>query len=327
MINKELAKIFDSIANYLEIESVSFRSKAYRKASDVIEGLGEDISTIYNNDGLKGLIELEGIGKNIASKIEEYIARKRIKMYEDLKKSTPMKLEELISIEGLGVKRAKVLYKELGVKNLKDLERVAKKNKIAALEGFGEKSQTNILEGIEFVKSSNQRFPIAQVIPIVNSIIKKLKGLKEVKKIDVAGSFRRKKETIGDIDILVVSSKPEVVMDYFVGMKNVIKIWGHGKTKSSIRIKEGIDVDLRVIPVTSYGAAMQYFTGPKEHNIATRKIAISLGLKLNEYGLYKGEKMIAGKTEKEIYDKLGLKMPLPEIRETKLDLESMEKKR
>jgi len=315
MINKELAQIFDGIANYLEIDAVSFRSKAYRKASDLLEGLGEDIEQVYIDGGKEGLEEMEGIGSAIAGKIEEYIKTGKVKMYEDLKKKTPFKLEEVIAIEGLGVKRAKELYEKLGVLNLNDLEKAAKAKKIRKLEGFGEKSEQNILEAIGFLRASNRRFEYDKIALMVKRITSHLSKLKEVKKIEVAGSFRRKKKTIGDIDILAVSSKPSVVMDRFIDMPGVIKVWGRGETKSSIRIKPGIDVDLRVVPGKSFGAALQYFTGSKEHNIAVRKVAISKGLKLNEYGLFKGGKMIAGRTEKGIYDALGLPYLDPRDRE------------
>jgi len=313
--NKELAKIFFSMANYLEMDEASFRSNAYRKVAGVLEMLDKDVKDVYSKGGLKSLEEIEGVGKNIALKIEEFLKTKKVKDFDRLKKKVPIKLDEIIAIEGMGVKKAKVLYEKLKIKNVKDLEKAAKKHKIALLEGFGEKTEKNILEGIAFLKRSSGRFLLGEATFITKDILRKLENLKEVEKLNVAGSFRRRKETIGDIDILVVSKKPEKVMDFFVGMDNVAKVWGKGSTKSSIRTEEGIDVDLRVVPAKSFGSALQYFTGSKEHNIVTRRIAIDKGLKLNEYGVFKGKKMIAGKTEEDVYKAIGLNWIPPEMRE------------
>ncbi len=318
-INQELAKIFNSMANYLEMEDSSFRSKAYRKVAEVLETLQESVEDIED------LENIPGVGKHIAEKIEEYLKTGFIRDYEKLKKETPIKLEEIIAVEGMGVKKAKVLYDKLKIKNLKDLEKAAKKNKIAKLEGFGEKTEKNILEGIAFLERSSGRFLLGKITPVVEDILDKLSSLKEVEKISTAGSFRRRKETIGDVDILVVSKKPEKVMASFVSLPDVVKVWGHGTTKSSVRIKEGIDIDLRVVSAKSYGSALQYFTGSKEHNIITRRIAISKGLKLNEYGVFRGAKMIAGKTEKEVYRAIGLDWVSPELRESELDLKKLPK--
>lgn len=319
MVNQELAKIFNSMANYLEMEDSSFRSKAYRKVAEVLETLDQSVEDIED------LEKIPGVGKHIALKIEEYLKTDFIRDYEKLKNKTPIKLEEIIAVEGMGVKKAKILYKKLKIKNLKDLERAAKKNKIAKLEGFGEKTEKNILEGIAFLKRSSGRFLLGQVAPTAENILNKLSSLKEVEKISTAGSFRRRKETIGDIDILVVSKKSEKVMDFFVSLPEVVKVWGHGTTKSSIRIKEGIDIDLRVVPAKSYGSALQYFTGSKEHNIITRRIAISKGLKLNEYGVFKNNKQIAGKTEEDVYKAIGLDWIPPELRESELDFKKIPK--
>jgi len=314
-MNKELAKIFNSMANYLEMDNISFRSNAYRKASIVLETLDKNVEDIYNEGGLKELENIPAVGKNIALKIEEYLKRGKINTYERLKKEIPIKIEEIIAIEGMGVKKAKILYDELKIKNVKDLEKAAKKHKIAVLKGFGEKTEKNILEGIAFLKRSKGRFLLDDADEVAERTMKDLGKLKEVEKISIAGSLRRRRETIGDIDILVVSKKPEKVMAFFVGMSNVVKVWSYGSTRSSIRVRGGIDVDLRVVPAKSYGSALQYFTGSKEHNIVTRRIAIDKGLKLNEYGVFKGSKMIAGKTEKDVYRAIGLEWIPPEMRE------------
>jgi len=214
------------------------------------------------------------------------------------------------------------LYKYLGIKNLKDLEKMARAGKIRNLPNFGEKTEQNILQGIEFLKRSKGRFLLGDILPRVREIENNLRSLKEVEEISVCGSVRRMKETIGDVDFLVVTKSPARVMDFFCSLPGVEKIWGKGSTKSSIRLKEGFDVDLRVVPKKSYGSALQYFTGSKEHNIQLRKIAIDKGLKLNEYGLFRGSKQIAGKTEKEIYKILGMECPPPELRENRGEIEA-----
>jgi DNA polymerase (family 10) len=222
----------------------------------------------------------------------------------------------------MGAKKAKVLYQKLGVKNLKDLEKAANAGKIAPLFGFGEKTEKNILQGLEFLKRDKGRFLLGEIMPSVNDIYNKLKKLKEVDKISIAGSTRRRKETVGDVDFLVVSKDPEKVMKFFVKLPGVEKVWGQGGTKASIRMKEGFDVDLRIVPQKSYGSALQYFTGNKDHNILTRKIAIEKGLKLSEYGVFRGKKQIAGATEEEVYRAIGLPWMPPEIRENEGEVEA-----
>ena len=322
MKNLEIAKIFYGIANYLEMEGVAFKPYAYQKVAVTLETLEEDVEKVYERGGLKALEEIPGVGKNIALKIEEYLKTGKIRVYENLKKKTPVNLGELISVEGMGVKKAKILYQKLRVKNLKDLEKVAKSHKIAPLFGFGEKTEKNILEGIAFLKRSKGRFLLGNIMPIIREVLEELRCLKEVKEISVAGSVRRMKETIGDVDILVISKNPKKVMDFFVSRQGVIKIWSKGPTKSSVRMKEGFDIDLRVVPAKSYGSALQYFTGSKEHNIATRRIAIDKGLKLNEYGVFRSSKMIAGRTEKEVYKAIGLVWIPPEMRENEGEIEA-----
>ena len=338
MKNQEIAKIFYEIADYLEMEGVAFKPYAYQKAAITLETLEEDVEEIYKKGGLKALEEIPGVGESIALKIEEYLKTGKIKYYEELKKKTPVNLEELMSVEGMGPKRTKVLYEKLDIKTLGDLEKAAKAHKIAPLFGFGEKTEKNILEGIEFLKRSKGRFLLGEILPIVKEVCQKLKNLKEVEKIDPAGSVRRMKKTIGDVDFLVTTKNPQKVgdeakassspfanarvMDFFVSLPGVIKIWGKGTTKASVRMKRGFDMDIRVVPKRSYGSAIQYFTGSKEHNIATRKIAMERGLKLSEYGLFKGPKMIAGKNEEEIYKALGMDWIPPEMRENQGEIEA-----
>jgi DNA polymerase (family 10) len=322
MKNQEIAKIFYEIAYFLEMEGVQFKPFAYEKAALTLEGLEKDVEEIYKKEGFEGLRKIPGVGESIAKKIEEYLKTGKIQYYEDYKKKYPINLDELMGIEGLGPKRMKVLYEKLGITNLKELEEAARSHKIAPLYGFGEKTEKNILEAIEFAKRSKGRFLLGDILPRVKEIYEKLKNLKEVERIDVVGSIRRMKETIGDVDFLVISKNPKPIMDFFVSLPGVIKIWGKGNTKASVRMKEGFDMDIRVLPRRSYGAALQYFTGSKEHNIALRKIAIEKGLKLSEYGLFKGSEMIAGEKEEEIYEKLGMDWIPPELREDRGEIEA-----
>ncbi len=322
MRNQELAKIFNEMANFLEMEGVAFKPYAYERAALSLEALNEDVSDIYRKGGVKALLQIPGVGKAIADHIEEYLKTGKIKHYEAYKKRLPLKVDELIRVEGMGPRKTRILYQKLGIKNLKDLEKAAKAHKIAPLFGFGEKTEKNILQGIEFLKRDKGRFLLGNIMPTVKNIYEKIKKMKEVDEVSLAGSVRRKKETIGDVDILVVSEKPKKVMDFFVNLDGVEKIWGKGGTKASIRIAEGFDVDLRVVPKRSYGSALQYFTGSKDHNIVTRKIAIEKGLKLSEYGVFKGKKMIAGKTEEEVYKAIGLPWIEPELRENEGEIEA-----
>jgi DNA polymerase (family 10) len=322
MKNQELAKMFYEIADYFEAEGVQFKPYAYRKVAITLENLEKDVGEIYKKYGKTGLKDIPGVGETIASEIEEYLKTGSIRRYKEFKKRLPLNLEEITAVEGIGPKKARVLYQQLGIRNLKDLEKAARSHKIAKLFGFDEKTERNILQGIEFLKRSKGRFLLGEILPLVREVYEKLKLLKDVQTIDYCGSIRRMKETIGDVDFLVVSKKPEKVMDFFVSLPGVVKVWGKGKTKASVRMKDGFDMDIRVVPQKVYGAALQYFTGSKEHNIVTRKIAIEKGLKLSEYGLFKGSKMIAGKTEEGIYKALGMACPPPEIRENQGEIEA-----
>jgi DNA polymerase (family 10) len=315
MHNQEISKLFFEIADYLELEGVAFKPFAYRKVALNLENFEKDVGEIYREKGLEGLRIIPGVGEGIGKAIEEYLKTGKIKQLKELKNKMPLKVEELLKVEGLGPRKIKVLYEKLGIKNLKDLEKEAKNHKISPLFGFGEKTEQNILQSLDFLKQSKGRFLLGEVLPVARIIIKRLQNIKEVSKVNYAGSLRRQKETIGDIDILAVSSNPKKTADFFVSMPEVEKVWAKGDTKCSVRLKYGFDADLRLVSEKSFGSALQYFTGSKEHNIATRKIAIEKGLKLSEYGIFKGEKYIAGKTEEDVYKVLGLDYIDPEIRE------------
>jgi DNA polymerase (family 10) len=322
MRNQEIAKIFNDMARFLRMEGVAFKPYAYERAALSLETLSQDVGDIYRKGGEKALLEIPGIGKAMAGHIEEYLKTGKIKHYETQKKKLPINLDELVRVEGMGARKAKTLYQKLGIKNLKDLEKAAKTGKIAPLFGFGEKTEKNILQGLEFLKRDKGRFLLGQILPTARNVLEKLKNLKEVEEISLAGSVRRRKETIGDVDILVVSKKPAKIMDFFVKLDGVEKVWAKGGTKASIRMREGFDMDLRVVPKESYGSALQYFTGNKDHNIVTRKIAIEKGLKLSEYGLSRGKKMIASKTEEDVYKAIGLPFIEPELRENEGEIEA-----
>ncbi|MBU3918631.1 hypothetical protein KKC63_01860 [Patescibacteria group bacterium] len=315
MINQELANILFEIGYFLEMEEAAFRPQAYEKAAIALENLKESVFDIYKKGGVKELEKIPGVGKSIAKKIEEYIKTGKIKYYDKWKKKVPIDIDTLMAINGVGAKSIKIFYQKLGITSLKDLENAAKEHKIALLIGFGEKTEKNILENIALFEKSKKRFIIEKILPTAKDIRAKLNKLKEVKKVVLAGSIRRKGDTVGDIDILVVTNSPKKVMDYFTTFSEVARVWGKGETKSSVRLKQGINCDLRIVPKESYGAALMYFTGSKDYNIKIRKHAISKGLKLNEYGLFKGKKMLAGRTEKEIYKKLELDFVSPEKRD------------
>ena len=313
--NQSIAEMLREIGEYLAMQDVPFKPRAFQKAAETIGGLEDGVAEMYKNGGIKALQTIPGVGVSISEKIEEFIKTGRVKDLEALKKKTPVDLSELAKVEGVGPKSVKHLYQKLGVKNLKDLEKAARGGKIAKLEGFGKKSEEKILAGISFAKTSGLRSPLGAIMPEVREIEARLKKMPEVGQVTVAGSVRRRKETIGDIDILAVSKKPIVVMKRFVSMPGVARVIAQGDTKSSIKLKMGVNVDLRVVPAASYGAALNYFTGSKDHNVALRKIAIAKGWKLNEYGLFKGNKQIAGKNEEEIYAKFGMEYIEPELRE------------
>lgn len=315
MTNQEIAKILNEMAMLYEMEGVLFKPRAYEKAAMEIESIDKSVSEIYAHDGEKGLLQIPGVGKGIAYHIETILKRKKFPEYEKLKKKIPVNIEELSSVEGVGPKMIKVLYQKLKVKNLKDLEKAARAGKIRKLERFGEKSEEKILKGIEFLKSSGGRRVLGIIEPELNSLLAMVKSFPEVKTAIIAGSARRKKETIGDLDVLAVSDKPEKVMDKFITLPQIAHILSKGKTKTMVILKNGLDADLRVVPKESYGAALNYFTGSKEHNVRLRELAIKKGLKLNEYGLWRGKKMVAGETEEDIYKALGLKYIEPEMRE------------
>ncbi|MBU4421750.1 DNA polymerase/3'-5' exonuclease PolX [Candidatus Parcubacteria bacterium] len=325
MTNQDVAKILYEISELLEIKEVPFKPRAYEKAAISIEGLDENLKDIYKKSGRKGFDDIPSVGISIAEKIEELLKTGKLRYYQKLKKEFPVDILEMTRIEGLGPKTVAELYKKLKIKNLEELEQAAKSGKIEKLAGFGKKSEENILAGMEFSKKERGRMLLSEALPVAENIINQLQKTDNAERIVVAGSIRRMQETIGDVDIVATSKTPKKLIDAFTKLPEVSHIYSKGATRSSVRLKIGVDADLRVVAPGVFGAALQYFTGDKQHNIAVRKIAIKKGYKLNEYGLFRGKKNIACKTEEEIYKKLGMDTPPPEIRTDEGEVEAAEK--
>ena len=304
-----------------EDPNVQFRARAYYRAADTIASLPENVTDIYGKHGVNGLLEIPSVGKAIATKIEEYLKRGKIHHLEELKVKVPIDIDELYGIEGIGPKTIRMFYDKLHIKNLADLEKAATEGKLKTLPGFTEKKELDIFKQIEFFKRGKGRLIIGEVYPLVKQIEERLQHIAGVKNAAAAGSIRRMKETIGDIDYLVAASDPERVIDFFVKMPEVQEVLGRGQAKAFVKLASGIDADLLVVPEESWGSALQYFTGSKEHSVQLRKIAISKGLRLNEWGVFKGGKRVAGTTEEEVYKILGLQWIPPEIRENAGEME------
>jgi DNA polymerase (family 10) len=318
--NAEVARVLKEMALLLEVEGKDpFRPRAYHRAVRVIASLGEDVALIATRDELT---DIPGIGKGLAEVIKDYLDDGRVTKLEELRTRVPIKIMELDAIPGVGPRTIKLVYEKLGVTDLKSLQKAADEGRLEDLPGLGKKTQEQILQGIEVAKSGLERTLLADGLGEAEAIVGLLRQLKPVKRIDVAGSSRRRRETIGDIDILVDSSSAKGIMDTFVGMKEVTDIMAHGDTKSSVRLRSHLQVDLRVLPSESYGAGLQYFTGSVDHNVKLRGIAQKKGLRLNEYGLYRNEERVAGEDEEGIYKALGLSWIPPELREDRGEIEA-----
>lgn len=327
MANLELAEIFREIAEILEIQGENaFKVRAYYRVVQILESLPEEIDQIYNRGELH---KIPGVGAHIAQKIEEYIKTGKIGYHEHLRKNIPSGLLKMLEIPDVGPKTVKLLYEKLKIDSISKLEKAIAEKKIRSLPGMGEKSEENIKKGIEFLRQQKGRMLLGNAHPLAMAIIEELKKEPGVERISPAGSLRRMKETIGDIDILITSKSPKKVMETFIHLPMVTKVNNFGETKSSVIMEDKLQVDLRVVEPDSFGAALQYFTGSKSHNIKLRDIAKDKGYKINEYGLFriKDNKKIAGKEEKDIYNALGLDYIPPEMRENRGEIEiSMDKK-
>lgn len=313
MKNSEVADLFSEIGDYLEIKGEEFKPRAYRRAARNIESLSEDIETIYDRDELS---KIEGVGDALEDKIREYLETGELEFYNRLNAELPVAVDSLTRVEGLGPKSVKALYEELGVQTLEDLESAAEAGDIASVSGFGEKTQQNILDNIEFAKRSSEQWLYGKIVTVVNSVEEYLSEHDAVHRIEVVGSFRRRVPTVGDIDALVTGKPVPEIHDIFVEFPDVSEVLQQGETRTSVRLTTGVQVDLRVVAPDEYGAALQYFTGSMDHNIALRNRAISRGWKLNEYGLFdETDEVIAGSDERDIYAALDLSWIPPELRE------------
>jgi DNA polymerase (family 10) len=321
MKNQEIAKIFNDIGDLLEIKGENpFRVRAYRRAALNIESLAADVSSATESE----LLKIPGIGHDLANKILEYVRTGEMQAYDDLRKEVPGGLSLLLSVPGLGPKTAKLLFDELRVTDLSDLERLAREHKLIGLSGIKEKTEANIIKGIEMLKRGMERQPLGKILPLAKEIVADLGKNSPVNEIQIAGSIRRWKDTVKDIDILATSDNPKAVMNAFMHLPQVKDVIMHGPTKSSVIIRAGIQVDLRVVEQDSFGAAMAYFTGSKAHNIRLREMAVRAGLKVNEYGVFreKDDKKLGGKNEGDVYKLLGLPFIPPELREDSGEIEA-----
>lgn len=321
--NHEIASLFERIADIMELKGENtFRINSYRKAARVIGDLTEDIEEIAKT---QKLTDIPGIGKGTAEKIIEYINTGKMSKYEEVKKGVSEETVGLMQIPGLGPKTVSLLSRELGIVGLRDLENALQAGKLKGLFGIGEKKIENIAKGIELFKISQQRISIGLAYPIVKRIIAELQRNPHMKDIQAAGSLRRMKETVGDIDILVSGAKGAEIVKAFAKMRGVTQVLAAGDTRGSVRVEEGVQVDVRVVCEDDFGSALQYFTGSKEHNIHLREIAKKKGFKINEYGIFKGDKKVGGRFEQEIYRILGMDWIPPELRENRGEIEAAQK--
>ncbi|MFZ1947377.1 MAG: DNA polymerase/3'-5' exonuclease PolX [bacterium] len=325
MENIDVARIFDEIADVLELKNENvFRVRSYRRGAGAVRDLPENAGTLLAQGKLE---EVPGIGKSLAEKIGEIARTGTCKSYEEAKRDPYYPLIRLTRIPGVGPKLAVRLHEEVGVSSVADLEEAAKAHKLQALERMGEKLEEKILRGIEQQRRSLGRAKLSDALTYAEAAIRALEGLKGVARIDVAGSVRRRRETVGDIDLLVVSDSPARIMDAFTSMDNVAEVKAKGDTKSSVLLRSGIQLDLRILPRESYGAALHYFTGSKDHNVAIRDRGKRAGLKISEYGVFdaRTDKVMGGRDEEEVFRAVGLPYIPPELRENWGEFEAAEK--
>ncbi len=327
--NSDVADIFNRVADFLDIKGENeFRIRAYRNAARAVGSLSKNVSDMVAQG--ENLTRLPGIGQDLAGKIKEIVETGKLKMLEDLMSELPPGLDDLMKIPGLGPKRIKLLYSTQNIRSVDDLRRLAEEKKLREIPGFGEKTETNVLEQIRSVaetKKTGQRTKINVAEQVVEPLVAYLKKAKGVKEAIVAGSYRRRMETVGDLDVLTTCTAACPVMDRFVKYEDVDKVLANGETKSSVLLRNGLQVDVRLVPEESYGAALLYFTGSKAHNIAVRTIAVKKKLKINEYGIFRGDRRLAGRTEEEVYRRIGLPYIEPELREDRGEIEAAQQGR
>ena len=320
MKNRDIADIFERMADILEFKGeIPFKVNAYRKASRVIKDLQQDIEEVWQQGKLR---ELPGIGDALVKKINEYFQTGKISKYEEIQQDVSPDLMKLLNIQNLGPRTLALANKKLNVNNIDDLLRVIKDGSLAQLLGMGQKKVENIQKGIQFFLSAQERISIGKALPIVEEIIEQLREKIHIEKIAPAGSVRRMKETVGDIDILAASDDAETIINTFISLPQVDDVSAAGETKASVRLKQdGLQVDLRVVTPDSFGAALQYFTGSQAHNIKLRGIAKKQAMKINEYGVFRDEEKLAGTSEQEVYQIIGLDWIPPEMREDRGEIE------
>lgn len=322
--NVDIAALFTRMSILLEIQGANpFRVRAYQNAARTLRGLPQSAADMLAEG--KDLSALPHIGKDLAAKIAEIVETGRFEMLEELEAQLPAGLAELTELPGLGPKRVRKLYEELGVRSLTDLQRAATEQRIRTLHGFGPKTEQRIRDALIRRAQTGRRHKLSEVQDIAAGYVAHLKRVPGVKRVVVAGSYRRRKETVGDLDILVTCKKGAPVVSRFVAFEDVSQVLSRGSTRSTVVLNSGLQVDLRVVPEVSYGAALYYFTGSKAHNVAVRTLAVKKGLKVNEYGIFKGERRVAGRTEQELFDAVGLRYIEPELRENLGEIEAAKK--
>ncbi len=324
MQNQHIASMFNEVADLLEIQGANaFRVRAYRNGARTLENLSESIADLLATPG-RSLDSLEGIGKDLGAKILVIVQTGQLPQLEELRQQVPAGVVEMLRIPGIGPKKVATLFHELAITSLNQLKEACEAGKVSELKGFGKKTEQSILEGIPHAMEAGKRFLISVASASANEIIDDLKQLSSISQVAVAGSCRRRKETCGDLDILAISDDSAAAMDRLAANPLVEKVLVRGETKQRVRLRTGIELDLRVVPAASYGAAMQYFTGSKEHNIVIRRRAIERGLKVNEYGVFRGDEYVAGRTEEEVYSAVGLPFIPAELRENRGEIELAE---
>jgi DNA polymerase (family 10) len=319
--NADVAAVLYEIGEILTIKDDRFRSRAYLLAAQRITSLTEDIKKVKERGELD---KIPGVGKSIAATIAEFLDTGESKVLEELRESLPPGVRQLMELEGIGPKNAMRLVDELKVASINDLEKAAKEGRVRELKGFGEKKEQNILQSIGDFRNRQTRFLLGEVLPVVDDMLAWMRESPAVLRAEVAGSYRRRRETIGDLDFLVASNEPDAASARFVSMPPVERVVSHGSTKSTVFLKGHLQVDCRVVPPDVYGAALQYFTGSKDHNVKLRTLGVKLGYKLNEYGLFRREDddFVASETEEEIYRALGMDWVPPELRENRGEIEA-----
>ncbi|MFN3285744.1 MAG: DNA polymerase/3'-5' exonuclease PolX [bacterium] len=325
MKNLEIAALFNEIADLLEIKGEStFRVNAYRRAARSLENLAEDVEAVADRGELD---QIPGVGKSLAEKISEYLRTGKIAYHQELLRELPHGITTLMRVPGLGPKTALLLYEHLGITTLDELERAAREGRLRGLPRMGRKTEENILRGIEQVRRQSTRLPLGAVLPVAQELVAALREARGVGEVSVAGSLRRMRDTIGDIDVLVTASRPEHAMEVFTTHPLVAQVLSRGTTRSSVVLRNGMQADLRVVERSSFGAALQYFTGSKDHNVKLRERAVRMGLKVNEYGVFRTEddRRVAGRTEEEVYAAVKLPWIPPELREDQGEIEAAER--